>query len=76
MPNMDGAGPRFAGERNGFGFGQSYGARRRAAGFKRGRGYGMGFCRLTALDSKESLLAAKTVLQQRLAVIEQRLQEH
>lgn len=68
MPNMDGAGPRFACRRNG----RPFKTARTAVGCSFGRG--RGFCRFTDVNNKESLTATKAALQRDLADVEMLLQ--
>lgn len=70
MPNMDGTGPRFAGQRMGRGFGRYGGA---------GRGFygcrcGLGPCAPYATNEKEALTLQKEALKRSLDSIEKRLE--
>ncbi|MBN1778406.1 MAG: DUF5320 domain-containing protein [Clostridiales bacterium] len=70
MPNMDGTGPRFAGQRMGRGNGRRGGA---------GRGYagcwcGFGPCAQYAPEEKTALEARKAALKRSLDSVEKRLE--
>ncbi len=85
MPGMDGTGPLGLGSRTGRAYG--YCDRGRFTGRKPGffrysrsynggysrRGFGRGFCRFFATDSKEALTARKQFLQDQLSAIEEQL---
>ncbi|MFA6688886.1 MAG: DUF5320 domain-containing protein [Sphaerochaetaceae bacterium] len=89
MPNRDGTGPLQAAVGFGRGFGQSRGngyanrsgngsgrhgagCRRRGCGYC--AGFGLGSYRYGAQTDKETLTLAKNALEQRLSIIESRLQ--
>ncbi|MGI6199592.1 MAG: DUF5320 domain-containing protein [Christensenellales bacterium] len=75
MPGMDGTGPRGMGMRAGLGRRACRSAANRNNQYGCGFGRGSGICRYAATESRESLNAVKTLLQERLAAVDKRLQE-
>lgn len=74
MPNMDGAGLRFACGCNGRGFSRCFENSGMATGHSFGRGRGPG--RFADTNCKESLIATKAALQRRLNYVEMLLKEN
>lgn len=70
MPNMDGTGPRFAGQRIGYGNGRRGGAGRSFAGCR----CGLGPCATYAQDEKAVLTSQKEALKRSLDSVEKRLE--
>jgi hypothetical protein len=74
MPRMDGTGPWGLGAKAGFAGWRCRGANWRGRQFGQGYGRGLGLCRWMPTDNQEMLLAQKAMLQERLAEVDEQLQ--